>query len=160
MKKNKKILAVSSAGGHWTQLRLISDSFEHYETHYVTTNRNKHICTSSKSVNDGLNIKNLSIVVDADLSTKLKLLQLSLQVFFVMLKKRPDIVISTGAAPGFFAILFGRLIGAKTIWVDSMANYSKLSISGKNAQRYCDLFLTQWPHLANDGKIKHAGSVL
>jgi len=159
MNKNKKILAVSSAGGHWTQIRLLSSSFNHYETHYVTTNRNKNTSTTSPE-NSDLNSKNLNIVVDADLSTKFKLLRLSWQIFIVVLKVRPDVVISTGAAPGFFAILFGKLIGAKTIWIDSMANYSKLSISGDKARRYCDLFLTQWPHLANEDKVKHAGSVL
>ena len=153
MKKNKRILVVSSAGGHWTQIRLLSDSFNHHQIHYVTTDRNKNI------PND-LHSTNLSIVVDADLSTKLKLLKLSWQILYAIIKVRPDIVISTGAAPGFFAILFGKLVGAKTIWIDSMANYSKLSISGKNALRYCDLFLTQWPHLADNKKVKYAGSVL
>jgi len=101
-----------------------------------------------------------SPVVVADLPTMLKFFRLSLQVFIVILKIRPDVVISTGAASGFFAIVFGNLIGAKTIWIDSMANYSKLSISGQKAQRCCDLFLTQWLHLANENKIKHVGSVL
>jgi len=37
------------------------------------------------------------------------------------------VIVSTGAAPGYFAIVLGRLFGARTIWIDSMANIENLS---------------------------------
>ncbi len=151
MSKSKKVLAVASGGGHWAQLLMMSDAFEHCDLHYVTT----HLNVSAIDSHD-----NLSIVPDADLSTKLKLLPLASKMFAIVIRRRPDIVISTGAAPGFFAILFGKLVGAKTIWIDSMANYSQMSVSGKYASRFCDLSLTQWPELADGKKIQHFGSLL
>lgn len=157
MTKNKKtrhkksILAVASAGGHWTQLLLLSEAFQHCDVHYVSTKLNLSALETHK---------NVSVVNDADLSNKFKLLPLCLQIAVLVIKKHPDVIISTGAAPGFFAILFGKLIGAKTIWIDSMANYSHLSISGKYASKVCDLCLTQWPDLATNPKIKHTGSLL
>lgn len=151
MSSSKKVLAVASAGGHWTQLLLLNCAFGHGDVHYLTTNINRSaVQTQGK----------LTTVIDADLSTKLKLIPLALQVLFAVLKTRPDIVISTGAAPGFFAVLFGRLLGAKTIWVDSMANYSSMSVSGKYASRVCHLCLTQWPDVADGKKIKYAGGLL
>jgi UDP-N-acetylglucosamine:LPS N-acetylglucosamine transferase len=104
--------------------------------------------------------KDVIQVRDADLSSKLKLVPLAIQIFAIMLRYRPDFIISTGAAPGFFAIVIGKLMGAKTIWVDSMANSSKLSVSGRHASRYCDLFLTQWPSLAQGDKVRYFGSLL
>ena len=151
MKKNKKVLAVASAGGHWTQLLLLSEAFAHCDVRYVTTNINRSAIQTHKD---------LITVIDADISTKLKLIPLSLQILVTLIKYRPDIVISTGAAPGFFAVMLGKFMGSKTIWVDSMANYSSLSMSGKHASRFCDLCLTQWPNLANDEQIKHFGSLL
>ena len=51
--------------------------------------------------------------------------------FALVRSVRPDVVISTGAAPGAFALFFGKLFGAKTIWIDGIASTSKLSMSGK-----------------------------
>jgi hypothetical protein len=76
-----------------------------------------------------------------------------------VLRERPDVVLSTGAAPGFFALLFGRLLGARTIWLDSIANIEELSMSGRMARRHADLWLTQWPHLARPDGPECAGRV-
>ncbi|RBP52953.1 hypothetical protein [Arenicella xantha] len=147
----KKVLAVASGGGHWVQLSLLSESFKHCDIHYVTTDLNLSAIESQTD---------LSVVIDADLSQKVRLIPLSIQMAALIIRKRPDYIISTGAAPGFFAVLFGQLIGAKTIWVDSMANHSKLSVSGKYASKFCDLCLTQWPHLADNKRVKYSGSLL
>jgi hypothetical protein len=69
-------------------------------------------------------------------------------------------VISTGAAPGYFAVRIGKLFGARTIWVDSVANAEELSLSGKEAGRHVDLWLTQWPHLARPEGPHFKGNVL
>ena len=151
MSNKKKVLAVSSAGGHWTQLLLLSDAFKHCDVRYVSTNINISAIETHKD---------LITVIDADLSSKAKLIPLAAQMIVILLRHRPDIVISTGAAPGFFAIIIGKLLGAKTIWVDSMANYSVMSVSGKHASRFCDLCLTQWPNLADGDHIHYSGSLL
>ncbi|MBL4672819.1 MAG: hypothetical protein JKX81_11215 [Arenicella sp.] len=150
-KSNKKLLAVASAGGHWSQLFLLRKAFEHHEVHYITTN-----------INHGVSGENLQLnrVLDADSSNKIKLLGLALQILCLVLWHRPHTVLSTGAAPGFFAILFGKMIGAKTIWIDSMANHKVMSVSGKLAYRFCDLCLTQWPNVADGKKIHYSGSLL
>ena len=73
---------------------------------------------------------------------------------------RPDVVISTGAAPGYFALRLGKLFGARTIWVDSIANAEEMSLSGRLAQRYADLWLTQWPEVAKRDGARYEGRLL
>jgi len=68
--------------------------------------------------------------------------------------------VTTGAAPGYLAIRLGRLMGAKTIWVDSVANAEELSMSGRLAGRHAGLWLTQWAHLAGRPGPEYRGSVL
>ena len=70
------------------------------------------------------------------------------------------VVISTGAAPGFFGLAFGKLLGARTIWIDSMANVEELSLSGRQVRRFADLWLTQWPHLARPDGPRYEGGVV
>jgi len=100
------------------------------------------------------------IVRDATRWDKVGLLVEAMQILRVLLRVKPHVVITTGAAPGYFAIRFGKLLGARTIWVDSIANVEELSLSGKKAGRYADLWLTQWPHLARPGGPYYYGSVL
>lgn len=100
------------------------------------------------------------VIPDANRDTKLALVRSILAIFWLILHLRPDVVISTGAAPGYLGLLFGRLFGARAVWVDSIANAEELSMSGKKAGRIAHLWLTQWPHLAAEGGPQFKGSVL
>lgn len=82
------------------------------------------------------------------------------QIMTIMIRVRPDVVITTGAAPGVFAIRTGKLLGARTIWIDSMANVEKLSLSGQLVGSHTDLWLTQWKELERKGGPFYKGSVL
>jgi UDP-N-acetylglucosamine:LPS N-acetylglucosamine transferase len=81
-------------------------------------------------------------------------------LFKIIRYERPNFIISTGAAPGVIALAVGKLFGARTIWLDSIANTEKLSLSGKIAGKFVDLWLTQWEHLSSDRGPKFWGSVL
>lgn len=151
MKKSMKILAVASGGGHWVQLRRLRESFLGCTVIYVSTNPDyQHDLSGEK----------LYSVTDASMWEKLRLLKMFLEMLVVVVRERPDVVFSTGAAPGFAAIVLGKLIGAKTIWVDSIANSEELSKSGQKIGRFADLWLTQWPHLARKNGPQYWGGVL
>lgn len=147
----QKVLLVSSHGGHWVQIRKMSSAFDGMDIHYMTT---------TNGVKDEVYPAPLYVIPDAHLDEKLSLIFLSLKIFFIMFRLRPDIVMSTGAAPGFFSLLIGKLFGAKTIWVDSVANVEQLSVSGRKVKRFADLWLTQWKHLAKPEGPFYKGSVL
>lgn len=148
---SKKIMLVASSGGHWVQLNRLLPAFEGCEIIFVTTEPNYR-----STVGDS----RFLLVPDASRWNKLHLLWLALVTFKHVLTVRPEVVVSTGAAPGFFAILFGKKIGAKTIWLDSIANVNELSLSGRMAGKYADLWLTQWEHLVVDGGPRFVGAVL
>ena len=84
----------------------------------------------------------------------------TLKLLWIICTERPDVIISTGAAPGYIALRIGKLIGAKTVWLDSIANAEELSLSGAMAGRYADLWLTQWAHLAGENGPYFRGAVL
>lgn len=152
MSKAPKILAISSGGGHWVELRRIAPAFEGGNVVYATVNREYR----AEVPNNRFYALN-----DATRWNKLAVGLLAVRVLWIVLRERPDVVVTTGAAPGYFALRFGRMIGAKTIWLDSIANAEELSMSGRIAGRFADLWLTQWPHLAgDDGRPACAGAVL
>ncbi len=91
---------------------------------------------------------------------KIGLAIMAVQVALAIIKYRPNIIVSTGAAPGFFAIVLGKIMGAKTIWIDSIANADELSLAGRKVRRWTDHWLTQWPDLAHESGPHYIGSVL
>jgi UDP-N-acetylglucosamine:LPS N-acetylglucosamine transferase len=150
MRERKRILAVASSGGHWIQLLRLRPAFEGCEVAYLTTNAGHRADVVPAR---------FYAVKDANRWNKLALMQSALKVLWVVLRERPDVVISTGAAPGYFALRFGKLLGARVLWIDSIANVEELSMSGRMASAHAHLCLTQWPHLAG-GKVGHEGAVL
>lgn len=145
----KKVLAISSSGGHWIQLQQLKAAFEGYDTHYACTDSSYHSAVGNAPFYS---------VVEASRWNKFKLIWQAFQILCILLKVRPKVIVTTGAAPGYFAVRMGKLLGAKTIWVDSIANVLRCSLSGQKALAHVDLFLTQWPDL-EEGKILHKGRV-
>jgi UDP-N-acetylglucosamine:LPS N-acetylglucosamine transferase len=100
------------------------------------------------------------VVNDASRWNKVGLLLLAVRLFRIVRRERPDVIVSTGAAPGYIGIRIGKLLGATTIWVDSMANVENMSMSGQRVAKHADLWLTQWPHLAKPEGPSFEGAVL
>lgn len=147
---SRKILAVASGGGHWVQLLRLRPAFEGHLVTYISTNSGYQADVQTP----------FHVVTDANMWQKLRLIKMFLEVGWVVLKLRPDAVVTTGAAPGFAAIMFGRLLGARTVWIDSIANSEELSGSGKQARRWANAWVTQWKHLSNSDGPQYWGAVL
>lgn len=140
MRTTVRVLAVSSGGGHWIELMRVMPAFEGADIAFVTVNR------EYRSEVPG---HRFYTVNDATRWNKSAAIMMAIRILLVILKERPDVVVTTGAAPGYFALRFGRWIGARTVWLDSIANVEEMSLSGRMAGRVADLWLTQWPHLAD-----------
>ncbi|CAG37936.1 related to glycosyltransferase (PssD) [Desulfotalea psychrophila LSv54] len=144
-------MLVSSQGGHWIQLKRLLPAFFDKELIFVSTFVNQ----PNLEVDNGIYFS----VCDASRWAKINLIRQFLQVAIIVLKNKPDIIFSTGASIGVWAIIVGKFIGAKTIWLDSIANSNEISMSGKIVRKIVDVHLTQWEHLAGD-KTKYIGTVL
>ncbi|MEK9713664.1 MAG: UDP-N-acetylglucosamine--LPS N-acetylglucosamine transferase [Thalassolituus sp.] len=146
-----RVLAVASGGGHWKQLLRLRPVFERYDTTYVTTI-------------DGLpqeaGITQYKVIGDCSRDSLYSLVRAILQVLSLIVRVRPKIIISTGAAPGLLAIAMGRMICARTLWIDSIANGDQLSMSGRIARRLAHQTISQWQGVAADEKVGYWGQLL
>lgn len=163
-KKRPKVMAIASAGGHWVQLLRLRPVWDDCDVVYVTTEPSFRSDVEEDARSRGQAAPAFFTVCEANRWQKLKLIRQIAQIAFRLLLSRPDVVISTGAAPGFFAVRLGRLLGARTVWLDSIANADELSLSCRKVGPHADLWLTQWPHLAGEegtsGRPKYRGAVL
>ena len=148
----KKVLAIASAGGHWVQLRRLRPAWDECEVIYAATDAGYRDEVMQDMTDGAQHPRSFHAVPDANRNDKTGLIRQFFAVAWLVLKTRPDVIVSTGASSGFFALLCGRLIGAKRIWVDSIANAGELSASGRMIGRHANLWLTQWAHLAKAEK--------
>jgi len=160
MKRKTRILATASAGGHWVQLMRLRPSWTGLDVTYVTTDKGLEAPLRDDADRAGDTVAGFHTVVEANRWNKMRLVRQLLHLIWIISTVRPDVIVTTGAAPGYFALRIGRLLGARTIWIDSIANADELSLSGKQIGKYADLWLTQWEHLAQPGGPQYLGSVI
>ncbi len=146
----KKLLAISSGGGHWVQLCRLRPAFRDSDVVYVSVSENR-----PKVIGDATFYR----ISDSNLSDFFKLFKTFWDAFKIVSKVRPQVILTTGAAPGILCVFWGRVFGARTIWIDSIANSEKLSLSGRLAKVIAHEVLTQWPNIAS-GRVKYKGAVL
>lgn len=148
----KRILAIASGGGHWVQLRRLKPLLEHYDTAFVTIHDDYKIDVPGHR---------FYVVTDITRVSLPRLFVLVPQLVRILLKEKPDVVITTGSAPALICLTVARVVTrAKTIWIDSIANCERISTSGSQAKRVAHVWLTQWPDLAKPEGPAYWGAVL
>ena len=115
-RRRPRVLAVSSGGGHWVQLLRLQPAFEGCDVTYAT------VLKSSRIDLDDDNAR-FKVLPDATRWNKLKLFWLLLRIIMLVIRTRPDAIVTTGAAPGYLSLVVGRLLGKRTCWIDSIARY-------------------------------------
>lgn len=65
----------------------------------------------------------------------------------VLRRERPDVIVTTGAAVAipFFAV--GRLLGARTVYIEVIDRVDASTLSGRICRPMSDLFVVQWPEM-------------
>ena len=150
MMRSDKILAIASGGGHWHQLMQLRPSLPHGRTVYASP---------LPKVATSLADEPYRQITDGNQNTKLRLLICLIQLAGLIIRHRPCMVISTGAAPGYLAMRLARLFGAQCLFIDSIANAGELSLSAKLANNSGYTVYSQWPDVAAEHDVFFAGAV-
>ena len=145
-----KVLAIASSGGHWVQLLRLKSSFDEHELVFASTS-----AKNDEMVKD----HRFFPIPDTNRDNYFSVVKAAYAVFKLIKRVKPRLIVTTGAAPGLLAIIIGRTLGSKTIWIDSIANVESISMSGKIATRFAHRVYTQWPDLATE-KIIYSGNIL
>jgi len=155
-KKQLKICVGASAGGHMNQLMSLlgaSANWPQRPSFYVTT---------LPELAEKLETLGPTYVIgECNRLHPLMSVGVFLKASKLVYAERPDVIITTGSLPLAMVCLAGKMLGVKIVWVDSIANIEKLSMSGSMVRYFADLFLTQWPELAKKYKnTEYVGTLL
>jgi UDP-N-acetylglucosamine:LPS N-acetylglucosamine transferase len=147
------ICIAASAGGHFTQLLAISEAWSGRKHFFITTN-----AVVAKKFEQEAPVY---VVKNADRRSPAGVFRMLMRCISIFYRERPTVILSSGAAVGCIMSVLGKLHGAKIIWIDSIANIDRLSLSGRIVRPLADVFLVQWPDLAEKNKgTTYIGSVI
>ena len=146
-----KLIALASGGGHWVQLQRLKPAFDGFETVYVSM---------FDSYAQQVPGSRYYVIPDASRFDVKSFVPVFLKAMGILLKERPKALVTTGSAPMLAFVLLGRLIGARTLWVDSIANSERLSSSGRMARKIAHKVVSQWPEVAEREGVGCWGAVI
>jgi len=138
IRKKEIICFISSGGGHLTELINASSLITHYPHFFVTINL-PHISSSLEG-------KEVYYILDPHTSI-FKYFINFIQALKIYLKKRPKIIITTGAGIAIPMCVIGKLFGSKIVYIESGARVNFPSKTGKFMYKIADLFIVQWKPL-------------
>ena len=141
----KKVLFISSTGGHLYELLSLNDLFKLYD-YYIVTEHDK--------TNDYLKKEYTNRIYFLPYSTRSKPFQyiilytyVILKSLFLFIKIKPDVIVSTGTHTAVPMCYFSKLLGKKIIYIETYANKTKKSLSGTLIYPISDLFIVQWKEM-------------
>ena len=147
---SRRILAIASGGGHWVELQRLKPAFEGLDVVYASV---------YPEYADDVPGHRFYSFRDVSRWDRFGFFVLAFQLLRILMIERPKIVITTGSLPCCIALILAKyLLGAKTMWIDSIANVQQLSSSGKLAGKFADVWLTQWPGVGKRRRPSILGS--
>lgn len=146
-----KIALVCSYGGHLTEILYLMEAFQDHDTFFITYDNFR---TRNLNYKKYL-IKNIE-------TNPLKMLKSFFQIFRILLKEKPDIIISTGSEIAIPAFIIGKILRIKTVFIESWCRVKTRSGTGKIVYPLSDEFLVQWPELLKlyGKKARYEGAVI
>ena len=146
-----KIALVCSPGGHLTQMFLLIEAFKGHDIFFIT---HTHPRTNQ------LGYRKYFIVNFG--TDKLKMLNAFFQTFKILIKEKPDIIVSTGSEIAIPVIILARFMRIKTIYIESWSRIKTKSGTGRILYIFSNHFLVQWPDLVKKygKKARYEGAVI
>lgn len=131
-----KVCLVGSSGGHLTHLYMLKPFWEKNERFWITFNKE-----DARSLLEGE--KMYPCYYPTNRSLKALLINTKL-AWKILRKEKPDLIISSGAAVAVPFFYLGKLLGAKTIYIEVFDRINKPTITGKIVYPIADKFIVQW----------------
>lgn len=138
----KRVLFISSTGGHLKELLQLKPMFDKYDS-YIVTEKTKSTLNLKQEYG-----KKLGYLIfgtkDHMITYPFKLLANCFISLFYFIKFRPKYIITTGAHTAGPICCIGKIFRSKIIYIETMANLSSKTITGKLLYPISDLFIVQW----------------
>lgn len=155
-----RIAMVGNAGGHLVELQALAEAFSGHDVFFVTQ---RYPWTAHLTDTELLPAQKETQAARIGLLDRWWYrLKLFACIGWLWLKRRPDCIVSSGAEVAIPAFWLGKLIGARTVYVECYTRVYKLSRSARAVMPVTDAFFAQNQPLveADPKRIRFEGCVL
>ena len=141
----KKVLFISSTGGHLDELLQLKPLFEKYEYNIITEKDKSNINLKDEY---GKKLYFLPYGTRAKLFSYIfKYFFLCLKTIYLYFKIRPKVIVTTGTHTAGPMCILGKIFGSKIVYIETFANTSKKTATGRLIYPIADLFIVQWEEM-------------
>jgi beta-1,4-N-acetylglucosaminyltransferase len=148
-----KICLVCSHGGHFTETMQIMDAFAGHTIFFATYHSAREAEVSRLAP---------SYFTDNIGTSLWRMFRSIFWALKILLHERPDVILSLGAEIAIPFFYLGKLLGIRTIFIESWCRVEDLSKTARLVYPVADVFLVQWPQLLKvcGPKARYEGAVI
>lgn len=134
----KKVCFAASSGGHFEQLTMLKPLMDKYNSFVVTEKTTYNVTIENEKmyylhqVNRKEKMFPLWVLINAFASLA------------IVVKERPDVIITTGVLAVIPLCLLVKVFGGKLVYIESFAKVSSPTETGKFLYKFADRFYVQW----------------
>ncbi len=151
-KQDKKVIYISSMGGHLKELLALKKSMKTFKSYIVTE---KTEATSFlKELEKGKSEENevfFEKVYYLPYGTKKNIIKylfifiaMIILSIYLLIKIRPKAIVTTGTHTAVPICYIGKLFGCKIVYIETFANINSQTLAGKIVYKIADKFIVQW----------------
>src|SRR5574344_1828947 len=141
----KRVLFISSCGGHLTELLKLSPCFPKYNYHLITE-YNASTTFMKDKYNDKVNYLVYGTRHNMLTYPFVLLINCFISLFY-FIKYRPKYIVTTGSHTAGPMCCLGKIFGSKIIFIETFANIYTKTVTGRIVYKFADLFVVQWPSM-------------
>lgn len=134
-----KVCLVGSSGGHLTHLYMLKPFWENKERFWVTFDKD-----DAKSLLAGEKMYPCYYPTNRNIWNLIRNTALAVKI---LRKEKPDLIISSGAAVAVPFFWFGKLFGAKLVYIEVFDRINKPTVTGKLVYPITDKFIVEWEEM-------------
>ena len=142
--KNKKVLFISSTGGHLDELLQLKPLFKKYDSYIITEKTKSTIDLKNKFSNVNYLVYGTKEHI---MSYIFKFIYNLIKSLILFIKIRPKVIVTTGTHTAVPMCYIGKLFGSKIIFIETFANRSTRTLSGRIIYPISNLFIVQWQEM-------------
>jgi beta-1,4-N-acetylglucosaminyltransferase len=145
-----KICLVCSHGGHLAEMLHLQEAFEGHETFFIT-----YASARTRELERKYLLRNIG-------TNPLLMAFAFLRTLSILFKERPKLIVSTGSEIAIPAFYLAKLLGMKTIFIESWTRVLQPTGTGRIVYPISDVFLVQWERLLTKygNKARYEGAIL
>ncbi|MBR1797353.1 MAG: UDP-N-acetylglucosamine--LPS N-acetylglucosamine transferase [Clostridiales bacterium] len=135
-----KVCLVCSSGGHLDHLYMLKPFWEDKDHFWATFDKE-----DAMTMLEGEK-RLYPVYYPSNRSIKALIIN-TFRAIKILKAEKPDLIISSGAAPAVPFFYIGKIMGAKTVFIEVYDRITKGSLTGKLCYRVSDVFIVQWEEM-------------